>query len=215
MQLHREDRLREIHVKICVHERICSGVRKIVAVNVSAAYDDILRDSPAPVGDIEENKEMLEQRSRGVTVKAVSVRLKYPVGVTDGECKGIRSLLKAHYLPNYHKGLNGFIEVVCAVLGHFTESSLHYLKLLAPLRRSGLFLLGSHTRIAVCENNGAFERDRESLVAVAALIFNAVYHCAHAVLYRKANVGDKMTRDLFKEEYDLFGVRLCLGIDLP
>lgn len=101
------------------------------------------------------------------------------------------------------------------MLGHFTQSSLHYLKLLAPLRRSGLFLLGSHIRIAVCEDNGAFERDCESLVAVAALIFNAVYHCAHAVLYRKANVGDKMTRDLFKEEYDLFGVRLCLGIDLP
>ena len=59
MELERKNRLRQIHIVIRVEKRVCGFVCKIIPVNIPAAENDILRDCPAPVRDIEKDKEML------------------------------------------------------------------------------------------------------------------------------------------------------------
>ena len=214
MKLNRKNRLRQVHVIICVHERIGCFVGQIVAAKVTAADDDILRNRPASVGNIEENKEMLEKRCGGLTVKTVSVRLKNSVSIADRECERVRRLLKAHNLPHNHEGLNCFIEIFGSVFGNLAESFLHEFKLGFSFGRSRESLFLCHIGITVCKNRGAFKSDCKSLVAVALFALGFLYHILNAVFYRIAHIGDKVTRYLLKEEYNLFCVALGFAVNL-
>ena len=73
MKLDRENRLREIHIIICIHNCIGHCVCKVTSVNISAADDDILRNCPASVTYIVENKEMLEFLKTALSGKAAEV----------------------------------------------------------------------------------------------------------------------------------------------
>ena len=61
MQLYRKDGLRQIHLVVGVHDRVGHRAAKVVALDISAAYDHVLRDRPAAIAHVVENEEMAEE----------------------------------------------------------------------------------------------------------------------------------------------------------
>ena len=125
MELDRKYRLGQVHIVVSVKQRIGGRICQIVAVNVTSADDDVLRNRPASVRNIEENKEMLEQCGSLVTAESVSVRLKDTVSVTYGESERIGSLLKTHHLPHKQERLNCFVKIFRSVIRHLFQSVRH------------------------------------------------------------------------------------------
>ena len=125
MELDRENRLGQVHIVVSVKQRICGRICQIVAVNITSADDDVLRNCPASVRNIEENEEMLEQCGSLVTAESVSVRLKDTVRITYGESKRVGSLLKAHHLPHKQERLNSLIEIFRSVVRHLFQGVRH------------------------------------------------------------------------------------------
>ena len=131
MELYREDRLRKIHREIGVQKRIGGFVGQIVPIQIAAGNQDILRNCPASVTDIEEHQKMLKQPRSFLTGQSLctAVRLKDAVSVPHREGERIRRLLQAHQLPEKQERLDCLEERFRAVLRDTAECVLQQFQL--------------------------------------------------------------------------------------
>ena len=130
MKLHRQNRLRQVHVKIRIQQRVRGRICQIVPLFVAPGYDEVLRDRPAAVADVKKDKEMFKQRRRILAGQILhrTIRLKNAVSVADRECEWIGSLLQTHKLPQQHIALYRFKKRFATVIRNFTQRFFQMLK---------------------------------------------------------------------------------------
>ena len=215
VQLHRQNRLGQIHFIVGIQNGIGHGAGQVIAPGVLAAEQNVLRDGPAAAAHIEEHQEMLAQRSSLLTGQLAHIRLEDLIRTAHREGKGVGCLLDAHGLPQQDVALHGLVKVAGAV-------GRHTLQGVGDQLQAGLVLGGGILQLLQCQCTVAAGKDQHTLQRLAegggVFIFRLGIQlgdeAAHTVTQGGAEIRHQMAGDLLHEEGHLAGVFGASGVGL-